>query len=301
MLCALLALAACSKPADSASQANQDASKTAKSSDDISKTMSDTLVIYTSRNEQLVQPLFDAYSKATGTRIDFVTDKAEPLIQKLKAEGEHTPADLLITVDAGNLSRAANEDLLLALPNGALSLAIPEHLRDPKDQWFGVSQRARTIVYSPERVKDGELITYEDLASAKWKGRLCLRTSKKVYNQSLVAMLIAKHGEPLKVFWPNQNATDGELSGVHVNVSGVALLKHAKHYARAIDFIEWMVKPEAQKILAHGNMEYSVTSKIEQHPIVADWGKFTSDTQSIAKAGEFQPAAVRLMDRAGYL
>ncbi len=153
------------------------------------------LVVYSARNEQLIKPLFDAYTKKTGTQIKFLTSSEGPLLEKLKAEGTATPADLLITVDAGNLWLAAREGVLARTDSQILARNIPVHLRDPMGQWYGLSVRARTIVYSTERVKPADLSTYEDLGSAKWKGRLCLRTSKKVYNQSLVAMMIARHGE----------------------------------------------------------------------------------------------------------
>ncbi len=153
------------------------------------------LVVYSARNEQLIKPLFDAYTKETGQEIRYITDKAGPLMARLLAEGASTPADLLITVDAGNLWQAAERGLLQAVESNALTQNIPAHLRDPSNRWFGLSVRARTLVYNPNRVQDGELVSYEGLADAKWKGRLCLRTSKKVYNQSLVAMLLAEHGE----------------------------------------------------------------------------------------------------------
>lgn len=153
------------------------------------------IVVYSARNEQLIKPLFDAYTAQTGTRIRFITDKEGPLLARLKAEGENTPADLLITVDAGNLWLAAEEGLLAPISSSVLERNIPAHLRDPQNRWFGLSVRARTIVYSTKRVRPAELSTYEDLAHPKWKGRLCLRTSKKVYNQSLVAMMIARLGE----------------------------------------------------------------------------------------------------------
>lgn len=155
----------------------------------------DTLVVYSARNEQLIKPLFDRYTAETGTRIKFITDKEGPLLARLKAEGANTPADILMTVDAGNLWQAAEEGVLAAVESPTLKQNIPPHLRDSKGRWYGLSVRARTLVYSTERVKPGELTTYEALGDAKFKGRLCLRTSKKVYNQSLVAMMIARHGE----------------------------------------------------------------------------------------------------------
>lgn len=153
------------------------------------------VVVYSARKEHLIKPLFDTYTKKTGVTVKYITDKAGPLLARLKAEGARTPADILMTVDAGNLWHAAQEGVLAATASTTLNKNIPNHLKDPENRWFGLSVRARTVVYSPERVQPGELSTYEDLASPIWKDRLCLRTSKKVYNQSLVAMMIARHGE----------------------------------------------------------------------------------------------------------
>jgi len=156
---------------------------------------SDTITVYSARKEHLIKPLFDAYTEKTGVKIRYITDKAAPLLARIKAEGRNTPADLFMTVDAGNLWQAAEEGVLSPIDSKILQGNIPAHLRDPENRWFGLSVRARTIVYSLDRVKQGELSSYEDLADPKWRGRLCLRTAKKVYNQSLVAMLIARHGE----------------------------------------------------------------------------------------------------------
>jgi iron(III) transport system substrate-binding protein len=153
------------------------------------------VVVYSARNEQLIKPLFDAYTKETGVKVKFITDKEGPLMARLMAEGKNTPADVLLTVDAGNLWQAAQEDLLQPVLSPLLKAYVPEHLRDPHNEWFGLSVRARTVVYNRNKVKPGELTTYEDLAGPRWKDRLCLRTSKKVYNQSLVAMMIWEHGE----------------------------------------------------------------------------------------------------------
>ncbi len=155
----------------------------------------DEIVVYTARKEHLVKPLFDAYTKKTGIKIKYITDKAAPLLARLQAEGKKSPADMLITVDAGNLWQAAEKGVLAPVKSDVLEKNIPEQLRDPQGRWFGLSVRARTIVYATDRVRTEELSTYEDLAAPRWKGRLCLRTSKKVYNQSLVAMMIARDGE----------------------------------------------------------------------------------------------------------
>ncbi len=155
---------------------------------------SEELIIYSARNEHLIEPLFKKYENETGVRIRFITDKAGPLIQRLKAESKRSSADILITVDAGNLWYAAGQGLLKSVNSSFLNERIPSHLRDPEGRWFGLSVRARTIVYSTDRVNPGELSTYEALGDPKWRKRLLLRTSKKVYNQSLVAMLIAQNG-----------------------------------------------------------------------------------------------------------
>jgi iron(III) transport system substrate-binding protein len=155
----------------------------------------DDIVVYSARKEHLIKPLFDAYTKKTGVPITYITDKAGPLLARIEAEGANTRADILMTVDAGNLWQAAELGVLAPVESDILRKNIPAHLRDPKDRWFGLSVRARTIVYSTERVKDGELVSYEALAAPAWQGRLCLRTSKKVYNQSLVAMMIERLGE----------------------------------------------------------------------------------------------------------
>ena len=151
------------------------------------------LVIYSARNEQLLQPVIDRYARDTGRKARFLTDKEAALVERLAAEGASSPADVLITVDAGNLWQAAERGLLRPLESRILETNIPAHLRDPQGRWFGLSVRARTIVYAPARVKPDELSTYEALAGPAWKGRLCLRTSKKVYNHSLVAMLMSSH------------------------------------------------------------------------------------------------------------
>lgn len=152
------------------------------------------LVVYSARSEHLIEPLFQEYARQTGVELKFITDKAGALIQRIKAEGARTPADVLITVDAGNLWYAAEEGLFSPVDSEVLTRSIPPHLRDPGNRWFGLSVRARTIVYSTERVDPAELSSYAALAEPRWRGRLLLRTSKKVYNQSLVAMLIAEHG-----------------------------------------------------------------------------------------------------------
>nr|WP_298110579.1 extracellular solute-binding protein [uncultured Pseudomonas sp.] len=172
----------------------------------------DEVVVYSARIDELIKPVFDAYTAKTGVPVKFITDKEAPLLARLKAEGANTPADMLITVDAGNLWQAEQEGVLKALKSDVIAENIPSQYRSSTGSWTGLSLRARTIVYSPERVKAGELSTYEALADKNWEGRLCLRTSKKVYNQSLTATLIETHGaektEAIIKGWVNNLATD---------------------------------------------------------------------------------------------
>jgi iron(III) transport system substrate-binding protein len=154
----------------------------------------DELVVYSERREPLIQPIFEAYARETGIKVTWLNDAAPVLIERIAAEGAATRADLFMAVDAGNLWQAAERGILAPIQSPKLEAAIPSNLRDPDGRWFALSQRARTIVHSTERVKPEELSTYEALADPKWKGRLCLRSSKKVYNQSLTATLIARSG-----------------------------------------------------------------------------------------------------------
>lgn len=172
----------------------------------------DEVVVYSSRIDELIKPVFDAYTAKTGVQVKFITDKEAPLIARLKAEGANTPADMLITVDAGNLWQAEQEGVLQPTKSAVIDANIPAQYRSSTDSWTGLSLRARTIFYSTERVKPEELSTYEALAEKNWEGRLCLRTSKKVYNQSLTATLIEAHGaektEEIIKGWVNNLATD---------------------------------------------------------------------------------------------
>ncbi|QLF93234.1 extracellular solute-binding protein [Pseudomonas sp. ABC1] len=172
----------------------------------------DEVVVYSSRIDELIKPVFDAYTKKTGVKVKFITDNEAPLMARIKAEGENTPADLLITVDGGNLWRAEQMGILQPLKSSIVEADIPPQYRSSTGAWTGLSLRARTIVYSPERVEPGELSTYEALADENWEGRLCLRTSKKVYNQSLTATLLETHGpektEEILKGWMNNLATD---------------------------------------------------------------------------------------------
>ncbi len=170
------------------------------------------VIVYSARIEQLIKPMFDAFTEKTGIQVKYTTDKEGPLLARLQAEGKNTSADMLITTDAGNLWAASQAKIFRPFDSQILKSNIPEHLRDPKNEWFGLSIRARTIIYNTDKVNPEDLSSYEDLADPKWRKRLCLRTSKKIYNQSLVAMMIAEHGEAeterIVKGWVSNLATD---------------------------------------------------------------------------------------------
>ena len=309
----------------------------------------DNIVVYSSRIDELIKPVFDKYTEHTGVKIKFITDKEAPLMARLKAEGSNTPADILITVDAGNLWQAEQMGILQPLNSDTIKDNIPAQYRSSNDHWTGLSLRARTIAYSTERVKPEELSTYEALADKNWEGRLCLRTSKKVYNQSLTATLIEAHGaekteklvkawinnlatdvfsddtallqainagqcdvgivnsyyygrlhkdQPnlkVKLFWPNQDDR-----GVHVNLSGAGITKHAPHADAARKLLEWMTTAEAQSIFAGVNQEFPANPSVKPSAEVAAWGEFKADTIPVEVAGKRQAEAIRLMDRADW-
>ncbi len=171
---------------DRAPEAEPDAAET--------ETGSGYVNVYTSRHYG-VEPVFERFTAETGIEVRFTTGADALLRERLKAEGENTPADMLIAVDAGNLWLAAEEGLLAEVESQALSENVPEEMRDADGRWFGLTQRVRTIMYHPDRVSPEELSTYEALADPVWQGRLVMRPSTHAYTQSLVSSLIAAHGE----------------------------------------------------------------------------------------------------------
>lgn len=309
----------------------------------------ETLTIYSARTEELLKPILDAYQKETGVNIRVVNNREAVLLDQLKAEGRRTRADMLITVDAGNLWLASEAGVLRPIRSKALQKAIPANLRDPSNHWFGLGIRARTVFFNTDKLKANDIISYEDLADPRWKGRLCLRTSKKVYNQSLVAMLIAEHGEAktesivrgwvnnlatppfsddtrlleaiaagqcevgiantyyfgrykasqpnakVDIAWPNQ-----KTDGVHINISGAGVTRHAKNPATAQRFLEWMASEKGQSLFADINMEYPANPNVKPAELVSAWGPFKASSLNVSQAGKLQRRATQLMDRVGY-
>lgn len=149
--------------------------------------------VYTTRQEVLIRPLLDTFEQETGIRVNVVFAK-EGVIERMKSEGANSPADAILTADVGYILQAKSEGLLQPVQSEVLNAAIPSQYRDPEGTWYGLALRARPIMYAKDRVDPSELSTYEDLADPKWKGRICIRSSSNIYNQSLVSSMIAAEG-----------------------------------------------------------------------------------------------------------
>lgn len=154
----------------------------------------DPVNVYSARKEVLIRPLLDRFTEKTGIEVNLISADAGALLQRLKREGRNTPADVLITVDAGNLVRAKEADVLQPAETPALNKHVPDAYQDPEGHWHGLSLRARVIFRSKERTEPGAIERYEELDDEQWRDRVCIRSSGNIYNQSLVASLVAHHG-----------------------------------------------------------------------------------------------------------
>lgn len=321
----------------------------------LNPTHAEEVNVYSARKEALIQPVLQRFSDKTGIKVNLVAGKADALITRLASEGKHSPADVLITTDVGRLHRAKSKGLLQAVKSSVLSQSIPANLRDSDNQWFALTRRARPIMYVPGRVDPNELSTMEALTDPKWKGRICIRSSSNIYNQSLVAAMIAQEGEAktakwlqgfvknfartpkggdrdqikaavagicdvaiantyylagmltgsdkkaqqvaqqIKVFWPNQADR-----GAHVNISGAAVVAHAKHTDAAKKLIEFMTEADTQAWYAEVNNEYPVVADVALSQVLKDFGDFKSEQVQLQKLGELNAQALKLMDKAGW-
>jgi iron(III) transport system substrate-binding protein len=155
--------------------------------------------VYTYRETKLIQPLFDAFTKDTGMKVNVIS-ASSGLDQRMKSEGANSPADVLLTVDIGRLEDAVNAGVSQPIRSDLLDKVVPPRYRDPEGHWYGISMRARVVYVSKERVKQ-DSITYEELADPKWKGKICIRSGQHIYNNALFAAVIAKHGEAKAEEW----------------------------------------------------------------------------------------------------
>jgi iron(III) transport system substrate-binding protein len=192
--------------------------------------------LYSSRHYDTDVALYDAFAEQTGIEVYLIEASEDELIERIKAEGANSPADVLITVDAGRLWRAEEAGLFQPVSSAVLEERIPDNLRHPEGKWFGLSQRLRGVVYANDRVDPSEITSYEDLADPKWRGRICIRSSTNVYNQSLVGSMIEAEGIEATQAWaqglvdnlarPPQGGDTDQIKAVAAGECDVAVVNH---------------------------------------------------------------------------
>ena len=190
--------------------------------------------VYSHRHYPVDRMLFEQFTEQSGIRVNVVKASADQLIKRLEIEGDQSPADVLITVDAGRLFRAQSKGLLQPVKSRRLMEQVPAHLRDPGHHWFGLTMRARAIVYARDRVTPEQLSTYEALAEPQWKGKVLIRSAQNIYNQSLMASMIVAHGEAEARIWaqgmvrnfaraPKGNDRD-QVKAIAIGIGDVAIV-----------------------------------------------------------------------------
>lgn len=314
----------------------------------------DEVNIYSYRQEFLIRPFLDAFTAQSGIKVNVVFAKTG-MLERLKAEGRNSPADLVLTSDISRLDELVRADLVQAVTSDVLAANVPARYRHPDGLWFGLSLRARVFYVSKARVKPGEISRYEDLAEPKWRGRICMRSSRHVYNRALLASMIAAHGEAgaaqwleglaanlamkpqgndraqAKAIWngkcdvaianhyyfammkfnrkkPEQRQWAAAIRlvfpnrdgrGTHVNISGMAMTRSAKHRDAALKLMEFLSGAEAQAMYAAINYEYPVKQGVPVDPEVASWGALKADILGLGRIAELSPLAAKLFQQSG--
>jgi iron(III) transport system substrate-binding protein len=314
----------------------------------------ETVNIYSYREPGLIAPLLKAFTDKTGITTNVVFAQAG-LNERLAAEAQNSPADVLLTVDIARLTEAKEAGLTQAAAAKTVTDNIPASLRDGEGHWLALTMRARVVYASKDRVKQGS-ISYEELADPKWKGKICSRSGQHAYNTALIASIIAHKGEAAAETWlrgvkenlaqkpaggdreqvrdvyagkcdiaigntyymalmqantknPEQqewakavkiilpNAAD---RGSHVNVSGIALAKHAPNKDNAIRLMEFLASAEAQRIYATTNNEYPVNPAVAPSDVVKSWGTLKPDALPLETISKYRKKASELVDRVGF-
>jgi len=191
--------------------------------------------VYSYRQPFLIKPMFDAFTRETGIEVNVVFAK-EGLVERLKREGRNSPADLIFTVDIGRLQDAEDAGVTQPVHTDVLAANIPDQYRDPDGNWFGLTTRARIIVVSKDRVAEGEIGRYEDLTKPAWKGRICTRSGKHVYNVALIASVMANNGDDQAAAWIQgvkdnlarkpQGNDRAQVKAIKEGVCDVAIINH---------------------------------------------------------------------------
>jgi iron(III) transport system substrate-binding protein len=192
--------------------------------------------VYSARHYEADEALFESFEELTGIEVAVIEGDSDELISRIESEGANSPADVFITVDAGRLWRAEEAGLLASVDAPVLNAVVPENLRHPDGLWFGLTQRVRGIVYAEDRVDPSELTRYEDLADPMWEGRICIRSSSNIYNQSLLASIIASNGADAAESWaasivenmarPPQGGDTDQIRAVAAGECDVAVVNH---------------------------------------------------------------------------
>lgn len=313
----------------------------------------DTVNIYSYRQPDLIEPVLDAFTEETGIKTQLLfLDKG--LEERIAAEGQNSPADVILTVDISRLTKAKDAGITQPVNSEEINAHIPAEFRDPEGNWFGLTQRGRVVYASKERVTEDEL-AYADLADPKFKGRICMRTGQHDYNIGLFAAMIAHEGaekteewmkglrdnlarkpegndraqakaiysgecdiglgntyyvglmltndkEPEQKDWANAMKVifpTFENGRTHVNVSGMALAKHAPNKDAAIRLMEFLASEKAQQIYAEQVFEYPVKPGVEASKIVQSFGAIKPDTLPLTDIAKERKAASEMVDRVG--
>ena len=320
--------------------------------------------LYSGRHYDSDEQLYAKFTAETGIKVNVISGKGKALIQQILTEGASSSADLFITFDAGNLWKAEKEGLFEPIDDfDASSIKIrsvvPDNLKGPNTTWVALAKRARIMYYNPRTVSAAELegLTYEDLAKPEWNGRVVIRKSSNMYNQSLVASLVANHGVEATEAWANglvsnmarkpegndraqiMAVANGEADiavansyyialmlsgkkgaeqqvaankvvpyfpsqdgrGTHINVSGIGMLKLGPNRENALRLIEFLLSETAQNHIVNNSFEYPLLEGVNPHPLIAQFGTdFKQDQTPVSSYGEFNPDAVKLMERAGW-
>jgi iron(III) transport system substrate-binding protein len=315
--------------------------------------------LYSGRHYDSDEKLYAKFTDQTGIKVNVISGKGKALMQQIITEGSSSPADLFVTVDAGNLWKAQKEGLFHKITSSTVDNIVPANLRGPNNEWVALAKRARIMYYNPRTVSADELegLTYEDLSKPNWKGRVVIRKSSNMYNQSLVSSLVANHGIDATEAWANglvanmarkpegndraqiMAVANGEADiavansyyialmlsgkkgeeqqvaankvvpffpgqdgrGTHINISGVGLLKNGPNKGNAVKLIEFLLSEEAQTHIVNNSFEYPLLDSVSPHPLIAQFGTdFKKDQTPVSSYGEFNPDAVKLMERAGW-
>lgn len=316
-----------------------------------------TLNVYSQRHYEVDEQLNRLFTERTGIEVRVVNAQADQLMERLRSEGENSPADLLVTVDVARMQRAKAGGLLRPLESERLRQAVPASFRDAEGHWYAYTLRARVLVAAKGRVAPGEIERYEDIAAPEWRGRVLARSSSSPYNQALLASMVVARGEAAAERWargvannfarPPQggdrdqiravaggladvcvansyylgmmlNSSDAEERaaaekvfvvfpnqgegerGAHANVGAAGLTRYASNEEEARAYLEFLLSPEAQRLIASGSYEFPMVEGVEPNATHAAWGDFRVDQATFSKLGAAQDRAVAIFDRVGW-